>query len=208
MRTHLGLPLAIGFGALAIFAAACGGSAQQPAEEPTPQITASPETPPSADTAAAAAGASAAPSAEPATTAPAVKASTHTIDGVSISDLTSAQLAEALKKRGWEGAATPDVYAGKYEQIGVSGKNSKKEIITVSITRVAKSPGTPTAGVTEADYELKTLEGRYAKMPTTAQKHDAEAQVLVAVMLGKSKADPAKVLEALLAPAKPTEAAK
>jgi hypothetical protein len=187
--------------ACSLLLVACGGTAPEPAAPPAPSTQAAPATSAAAPSATTPATPPEAP--KPAETAPpaASKASAFQIDGTSVSDVTGAQLAAALKKRGWEPMpAAPDTHVGKYEQLSSGGRKDKtnKVLATVTVSRTAKTPAADTSA--DSDFAPKALQATYANTKNVAQVYDADAEVLVSVMYlkGGSKDDAKKLLDSIV----------
>jgi hypothetical protein len=193
------------------FLAACGASApatQTKAPDPGPAQTSTTATSTPAPTETPKAVEAPTPTPAPApASAKAPKTSTFKIEGVSISDVTIAQLSDVFKKRGWEEAQPPqEAYLGKYEQLMVLGRKdkTKKVIVTIIISRVAKEPKPLTPGADENKFAPKTAQAVYADLKVAAQSYDSEADVLVTVMYAKGgdSADAKKFLDGLLTQSK------
>ncbi|APR81906.1 Hypothetical protein A7982_07255 [Minicystis rosea] len=189
---------------------ACAGStppAESPSETPaasasaasTPAAPDAPAKPLPSATASADAKPAAPPEASPKADA-SPKQSAWQIDGVSVSDLTAAQLEAALKKRGWPGKAIGETKHGKYEMFGFLVKKGA-DVINVGIARTAKTPGPVDATTNEAAFSPEALEKLYSTNEGISLARDPEAQVLVtALAMGKraNHKGAAKLFEDLL----------
>lgn len=179
---------------VALFTAACGGASTPPATtaEAPVQEPASPAT----------AEAPTETTETPAPSTGAKKASTMTIDGASVSAISGEQLVAALKKRGFEGNTSPTL-VGKYEQVGFSAHDKKtKETTLVAISRWAEKAREVTDATSEADFAPKAIQAKYAESGGAAQAYDAEADVLVSVVVVGAPAKAKKLLGSLVEGAK------
>lgn len=183
----------------------CGGGSA-----PAPVVATPAEAPSAAVTATATATATATPVPDaapkqveaPTPVAAVRKASTLQIDGVSISDITGAQLEAVLKKLGWEAQPSPETHVGKYEQISIAVRKDKtnKVVASVTISRTEKAPKPDADATNEKSFAPKALQANYASTPNVEQTYDPDSDVLVSVMYvkgGKSAAARA-MLDALV----------
>lgn len=185
---------------LGLAAVACGGE-QQPAQDPSTTNAAVPDAKPATDMPA---PATPAEPAKPAKLEPLGKpASSWQASGKSLSEISSEDLAAALKKAGWiKGTEAPVTAAvlGQYESLSIPLEKGKVKG-TFKLIRPAATPGAPETAATAV---LPSKAADTLSKDTGASYYDEAGDVFVSIELteGGKAADAKKALDGVAKPGK------